>query len=521
MDNNRIDIENYRHFLPDSQKLGYYGRLGTCFQTKNNYYFYDTGTGKIAKITKNVYCVLEALFENNSIESLYDLDLSEQDLYDALDEIKTGVMHSNILSAPLLQDMKGEMTIDLEGMLSDHMTTITLEMTQDCNLVCKYCIYHPDHPSYREFGKRHMTAETAKQSLDFLKKHSALNSEATYIGFYGGEPLLNFGIVKLVVEYAKEIFCDKELHFNLTTNAILLTEPVCDYLVKNDMSIMISLDGPKELHDKNRIFANNQGSYDLVIKGIQTLLTSYETNDKAPTFMINMVNAESELTEQYELIHDFFSNAEWLPPDTPIICNGVDNGPKALHYILPQSSEEKQHTDSLEDAIGSWNDLKTNDQEKHMPSFVDRTIAQELIRIHKRMISQKPVESYFVNGCCTPGQRKAYVSVEGDIFPCERVGNNIPSLGNVRTGFDFSKTKKFYVDDYIEQSKTICKNCWAVNLCGMCYVNCYDETGIKLEYKHTLCLYERLRIKSALIRYHKILENEPDRLRELNEIRVI
>ena len=510
---------SYKKFFLDLKKDQYFGRLGKVFKTNQNYYFIDTGTGKIASIKENVYLVLKCLFENDSFESLFGLEICENDLIAALAEIKMGVEIEKILSAPVVESMGNEISTDLEEMLSDHVMALTLEMTEECNLRCRYCIYHPAHPGYREFGKKHMTLETAKQAIDFLKKHSSKNDDFIAVGFYGGEPLLNFNVIKETISYAQETFKNQKLQFTMTTNGLLLTESISDYLVENNVSLTISLDGPKALHDENRIFSDDKGSFDDVMKGIKMLLQAFAKFNQTPIFSINMVNTGPDFMKRYDLIQDFFKECDWLTENIQIQCNGVDTGPEKMNYMLPQSEEERLFVADWMDPLAVWSDSKNQIGDENI--FSANSERQELVKLHKRLLIKEPDGNYFMNGCCTPGHRRGYVDVNGNIFPCERVGNHIPPLGNVKTGWNLPNTKKVYVDDYVEKSKKVCKDCWAINLCGLCYHNCYDKKGLNTSYKNALCIKERMRLESTLVRYHSILENNPEAIQALNKLELV
>ena len=513
-------LEYFKELFLKLRNDHYFGRLGKTFSTNENHYFLDTGTGKVFKVKRNLYLVLTSLLKNDDFEALSELDLKEDEMIDALSQIERAVEKEHILSAPILETMAGEATEDLENSILKRATSLTLELTEECNLRCKYCIYHPLHPSYREFGKKHMSWETAKQAIDFLYQHSRNRNEGDILnfGFYGGEPLLNFEVLESSVTYIKERFNGEEVQYSLTTNAVLLTSKISDYLVENGFSIIISLDGPKELHDENRVFPDETGSFDKVKAGIKNLVQSYVKFNKEPIFAINVVTSNVDANKKYDMIYDFFKDCDWIPDQVAFLCSGIDEGPHKSHYVLPHSEDEKKLNTYMGDLIGLWSDIKTKDYTEYETNYSTDTVNQTLIRIHKRFISNKPSSKYPLNGCCVPGQRKAYVTVNGDILPCERVGTQIPKLGNVHTGFDIKSIKKYYVDEYIEKSKAYCKNCWATNLCAICYNNCYDENGISAEDKHTLCLNERFVVEGGLIRYHKMLEKNPKILEGFNEI---
>ena len=103
-----------------------------------------------------------------------------------------------------------------------------------------------------------------------------------YLGFYGGEPLLNYKLIEQSVNYAKEIIRDKEISFSLTTNATLITPQIAKFLVENEFEILISLDGPKDIHNENRIFINGNGSFNSTIEGIKVILECYKQLEKEP-----------------------------------------------------------------------------------------------------------------------------------------------------------------------------------------------------------------------------------------------
>ena len=160
-------------------------RLGRCFQTRRKKYYFDTGTGKVFEVNSNVYYILQKILDNADKEDL----LNDSDVtVEALNEVYSSIMQENILKAPVLEGFIGSQITDLEGQLTKHRAQITLELTERCNLRCKYCIYNEGQGGYRNFGNRDMTYEIAKQGIDDLIENSG--DDSIYVGFYGGEPLI-------------------------------------------------------------------------------------------------------------------------------------------------------------------------------------------------------------------------------------------------------------------------------------------------------------------------------------------
>ena len=169
------------------------------------------------------------------------------------------------------------------------MGNVILQVTQNCNLRCEYCVYSGSYINRVHTNKR-MSFETAVKTIDFLAAHS-LNCNEVSIGFYGGEPLLEIELIKKAVSYAKEVFGEKKVNFNMTTNATLLNMDIADFLVQNDFNITISLDGPRNIHNKNRIFANsNKGTFDLIMENIALIREKYPFFDKKmPAYRIRRI----------------------------------------------------------------------------------------------------------------------------------------------------------------------------------------------------------------------------------------
>ena len=198
-----------------------------------------------------------------------------------------------------------------------------------------------------------MTFETAKKAIDIFNDHTGYDEEL-YIGFYGGEPLMNYKLLKQCVEYAEESMRDKKINFSMTTNATLITKRVSEFLIDHPFQITISLDGPLEVHDRNRIFINNKGSYQATMRGIKNLVEVSEEKGVRPPIGFNMVNAGPNIEENYELMQQLIDSTDWLPPNPPATTTTVDNGPTKIEYVLPQSQEEREILYDTYDPLLKW-----------------------------------------------------------------------------------------------------------------------------------------------------------------------
>lgn len=505
-------IEKYKRFFDKLKGSQYFGRLGKTFVANEKYYFLDTGTGKIAELNLNVYKVLKCMLENNGFSSIKLLEMDNDTIVNALEEIVAAVKKEHILSAPEMISMTGEPVVNLEKTYNGCISNLTLEVTEKCNLRCKYCIYQQDNASFRDFGTKNMTFETAKKAIDFFERHSR-EREEVYIGFYGGEPLLNYDVIKASVDYADEIIKDRKIIYSMTTNATVLNREIARFLIKKDFDILVSLDGPEDIHNENRVFDGGVGSFNATIRGIRLLLDTYHEMKKTPSIGFSMVTSGPEYEQKYEKIQKFFNDTEWIPKNYVLMPSTVSHEPQESDYILPQSKEERELHKEMTIPLLKWSDKQDQKESLFSTPYMNKNLAI----IHKRLLLDYPVKDYGMNGCCVPGGRRIYISVEGNIYPCEKIGD-VPTLGNIDSGLDIEKIKKIYVNDFIDEAVKYCKNCWAVNLCTLCYVNCYDKDGVHYSYRHSACVSERKFLEDTLSVYHSLLEKNPEIIEALNQV---
>ena len=231
------------------------------FQWHKRYYFFDVNKNQLLKISKSLYDELQA--EQNGIEE------GHSEAYKELKEI-------GFLSNKKIQVFEHPQTSEIEELVNHELRQLTLQVTQDCNFRCSYCIYSDiNNEGQRHHEKKYMDFETAKKAVDYFYQCSD-RSERLSIGFYGGEPLLNFPLIQQVVEYAEPLFAGRNCIFTITTNASLLTEKIQDYLVEHNFSVVISLDGPENIQNVNRRFATNgKGSYQTVMKNMLRMKERY------------------------------------------------------------------------------------------------------------------------------------------------------------------------------------------------------------------------------------------------------
>lgn len=491
-------------------------RLGKLFTTEKGYYFYDTGTGKVAQFEKSVYDVLKQLFEDDSYILSLDI-LGNPEISDFF----IASAREHLFQAPNIEMLyqRGHYE-ELPDQLNGNIQQIILEVTGRCNLRCRYCIYNESYSENRDFNNENMSWDTAKAAIDYLALHGA---DKVAIGFYGGEPLLNYKLIKQCIEYAKTKLTNKKITYSFTTNCTLLTEEMANYFATVDgIAIMCSIDGPKDIHDEYRRTIHNDGSFDLAIRGLKILVSAFEnkiSNDSGSSISINGVFTPPFTIQKATRIYDFFHNLDWLPHNVNIQFEPARPGSIQIDDVQAMNQELTENPMwSLGKGSYLFGDLPSQDNLKDR--IYVSAVQTSLLNIHKRFISDLPLASFPFNGCCVPGARRLYISTSGSLYLCERIENS-PSIGNIETGIDIQTVQKKYVTEYSERSTEDCKKCWALRLCRVCYAECYNDDGLDIEEKRSVCTGTKKTLEASLSLYHQILEECPHKLDELNSLKTV
>lgn len=271
------------------------------FETPGGYYIYDVNTNAILSVNKMIY------------ELLQTDDLNIKEIGSDFDTINA-MRADGFLSTRRLKKIIHPDNDVLEYYLDRKLNMITLQITQNCNLRCSYCVYSGKYQN-REHSNKKMSIDVAKKGIDFLINHSS-DSDEIGIGFYGGEPLLEFEMIKECIEYAEKRAEGKNLILSLTVNGTLLNGEIAEYFQKHRIYTMVSLDGPKEVHDKNRKFSDGRGSFDVIYNNLKML------KDKCPEFM-NKVGFSVVLDPQIDFgcLNEFLLNSDILSDSTCELVN--------------------------------------------------------------------------------------------------------------------------------------------------------------------------------------------------------
>lgn len=392
---------------------------------------------------------------------------SESDIEEAFAEVKELIEDESLFTDDLYEDY----VIDFANRQTV-VKALCLHIAHDCNLACKYCFagegeYH---------GKRElMSYEVGKKALDFLVKSSGSRRNLE-VDFFGGEPLMNFEVVKQLVAYGRSLeeANNKKFRFTLTTNGVLLNDDILEFANKEMSNLVLSLDGRKEIHDMMRPRRGGQGSYDEIVpKFVKAANSRNQMNYYVRgTYTHNNLDFAKDVEHMAELGFEQISVEPVVAPPTEDYAIRDEDVPKLLEeydelakYLLKRKKEGKPFN--------------------FFHFMID--------------LSGGPCVAKRLSGC---GSGTEYLAVApcGDLYPCHQfVGMEDFLLGNVDTGVTNTEvTNKFKLCNVY--AKEECRNCFSKFYCsGGCAANAYNFTGDINGVYETGCKLQRKRVECAIM----------------------
>lgn len=436
------------------------------FYLNNKYIVLDVNSGSVHVVDKIVYDILDH-YKEKPIEDILTI---YKDIYD---EVEVSVVHSE-LSVLEEQGLLYSEPTDLSKLSYNENNVVKamcLHIAHDCNMKCSYCF-----ASQGNFkGERSMMSlEVGKKSLDFLIKNSG-NRHNLEVDFFGGEPLMNFQVVKDLVAYGRELEVrnNKHFRFTITTNGILLDEDKIEFINENMDNVVLSLDGRKEVNDNMRKTMNNEGTYDIILPKFKAMVEKRGDKDYyiRGTFTSKNIDFSNDA-------RDFYNQGFKMISIEPVVTS------EEMDYAI-----REEHLESIlaeyEKFSNEYIDIKRKDEDFYFFHFmIDLTQGPCII---KRAVG------------CGAGSEYLAVTPEGDLYPCHQfVGEEEFKMGNVYTGMENNILRDKFKNANVN-NKEECKSCWARFYCsGGCHANAhYAHNDIMKPYEIG-CKMEKKRIECAI-----------------------
>lgn len=427
------------------------------YKFENTNFVIDVNSGAVHIVDDIAFDILDFIpgtffdySESYVVKKLSD-KYSENDIKDTYAELlslhESGKLFSNDPYFKLVSN----------GIESSPIKAICLNVSHDCNLRCEYCFASKgDFKCKREL----MSLETAKKAVDFLIKKSE-GIKNLEMDFFGGEPLMNFDVVKATVEYARSLEQkhNKNFRFTITTNGILLDDEKIDFINKEMYDVVLSLDGRKKVNDKFRVTKAKQGSYDLVVSKFKKLVDER----KGKQYYVRGTYTTENLDFSEDVMHLY-----------NLGFNEISMEPALSKEEFPYAIDES----NLKEVLA--------EHEKLCKTLIELKKKGESINFFNFNINldDGPCISKRLKGC---GFGNDYVAItpNGDIYPCHQlVGEEKFIIGNINSDTFNSKLKNEFLKLSVYH-KDECKKCWAkFYCCGGCNARNYQHNGnIKKSFK--------------------------------------
>ena len=429
----------------------------------------DVNSGAIHIVDEVVYDMLP-LYQEHSLKEIKALLLdryTEDEIVEAAGEIEelkaAGVLFTEDIYENYLMDFKKRPTV---------VKALCLHIAHDCNLACRYC--------FAEEGEYHgrrelMSYETGRQALDFLIANSG-NRRNLEVDFFGGEPLMNWQVVKDLVAYGREQekLHDKKFRFTLTTNGVLLDDEVMEFANKEMSNVVLSIDGRKEIHDRMRPSRNGKGSYDLIVPKFQKL-------------------AESRKQTNYYVRGTFTRNNLDFSED---VLHLADLGFQQISVEPVVAAPDEPYAIRMEDvpAICEEYDKLAAEMVRRKKEGRDFNFFHFMIDL-----TGGPCVAKRLSGC---GSGTEYLAVTpwGDLYPCHQfVGMEEFLMGNVYDGVKNTELRDEFKCCNV-YAKEKCRKCFARFYCsGGCAANSYQFHGTINDAYDIGCELQRKRVECAIM----------------------
>jgi uncharacterized protein len=349
-----------------------------------------------------------------------------------------------------------------------NLTDLVFEVTEACNLNCRYCCNGEFYDNHDLRYNNVMSFETAKTIIDYLitlwgsSLNHSLMKNVTF-GFYGGEPLLNFKLIKNIIEYIESTAPSSlNYKFNMTTNGMLLHRYM-DYLVLKNISVLISLDGD-EMNNCYRLTKTGVNSFSQVYKNVQLFRDKYPDFFKLNVNINAVLHNKNSLREIFTFINNKFNKNPYIST-----LNISEINPKKCDEFNQIYKNVREETDHINECDELYSKIELTYPELRNASLYVMHNSGSFFRTYSDLFYYPSKSSILPTGTCIPFSRKMFVTVTGKILPCERIGFRF-SLGSVvrnTVEINFQNIALMYTEFYLKL-KNQCTRCQGNLLCTEC-----------------------------------------------------
>lgn len=462
-------------FFLDNQERN--NRKKVVHQYRQNGYniVMDVDSGSVHVVDDITYDII-SLYSDHTRSEIAEIvkekysSVSKDEILEAYSEVQALVDDGTLFTHDVVKDS----IIDFSKR-PNVVKALCLNIAHDCNLRCKYCF--ADEGAYHGQKRMLMPFEVGKQALDFLvaSSGSRVNLE---VDFFGGEPLMNWDVVKRLVEYGRSIEKEKnkKFRFTLTTNGVLLNDEIMDFCNREMKNVVLSIDGRKEVHDMMRPFPNGSGSYDTIIPKIREFARRREELGLEYYVRGTYTHHNTDFSKDVLSLADMGFHEISVEPVV---------APPEMDYAITEDDVPKLLSEYDALAAEMVKRYKTDREFNFFHFMIDLTGGP---CVYKRLSG------------CGSGTEYLAVTPDGDLYPCHQfVGNKDFLMGNVWDGIKNTELRDTFKSCNV-YSKPACADCFARYYCsGGCQANAYNFTGSVNGQYEIGCILQRKRIESAIM----------------------
>lgn len=388
-------------------------------------------------------------------------DVPRDEIIECYDQVTELENSGELFTEDNFEPMAGELKAKTSGVIK----ALCLHIAHTCNLNCSYC--------FASQGKYHgeralMSFEVGKRALDFLIENSGTRRNLE-VDFFGGEPLMNFDVVKKLVEYARSIEKEKgkNFRFTLTTNGVLVDDDVIDFANKEMSNVVLSLDGRKEVHDRYRVDYQGRGSYDTIVPKFQKFV-------------------KARGGKNYYMRGTFtHANPDFLEDIKTMLNLGFTE--LSMEPVVAAEGDEAALTEEDKPVV-----MKQYEELAELMLKRDKEGKPFTFYHYMIDLAGGPCIYKRISGC---GSGTEYMAVTpwGDLYPCHQfVGDEKFKLGDIWHGVENKEIQNEFASCNV-YARSECRDCWARFYCsGGCAANAYHATGsVKGVYKYGCDLFKK------------------------------
>lgn len=478
-----------------------------------NQYIFDNISGVVFPCSEELYSVIANYYQfdrlcllKEELETKFNVNPAHYSTYYNLIEtlIMNGFFYKNT-------ETISKQVIDEYAITHLSSSMLVLVVTEACNLRCNYCVYSDHYPFIKGYSGKKMAWDVAKKAIDYYFDLHAERQRAGFkkrpmVGFYGGEPLLEFNLIKRIVDYCTTK--DLKPTYYITTNGTLINQDIIDFLLNEDVVLTVSLDGDKYQHDRNRVFKSGQGTFDQIMKNLTKL--QMEKRRRNINQLLSFNCCYDSLTDICKVV-DFFAGHRELFKPFYLMINEIGKIDTTYYDHLNEMQASGRWGSQGETFVSSFSklmELIRDDLIKGKEPADVLTAFFTGLFFYKNRVKGNPVFNQ-----CMPGS-KLTVDPDGYFYVCERI-NQQYSIGDVDSKINYGKANSL-IESFNNIRLEHCSNCNFSRLCDVCYV--HFAKGGRLEFNPAICEERRKRIPRLLKSIYSILEINPNAFESFNKL---